>query len=90
MKKIILIAGATGNLGFRIVSALASKGVTVRALVRSNSHADKIKLLEGLGIEIFNQMNLSPKLSEKIFNWEVRPVQGDINQTSNKELIDFN
>ncbi len=59
-----------------------------RVLIEGSESAS-IPLLQGLGIEIFNQMNLSPKLSEKIFNWEVRPVQGDINQTSNKELIDF-
>jgi len=64
MKKIILIAGATGNLGFRIANALASKGVTVRALVRSNSHIDKIKLLEGLGIEIC-----------KVANWSVDEIK---------------
>ena len=71
MKKIILIAGATGNLGFRIASALASKGVTVRALVRSNSHADKIKLLEGLGIEIC-----------KVDNWSVDEIKSYCNEVT--------
>jgi hypothetical protein len=52
MKQIILIAGATGNLGFRIAKALVKKDVTVRALVRSSSQTDKIKQLEDLGIEI--------------------------------------
>ncbi|MFM2155789.1 MAG: hypothetical protein RL516_538 [Bacteroidota bacterium] len=52
MKKIILLAGATGNLGLRIANALASKDVTIRALVRSNSNADKITSLEKLGVEI--------------------------------------
>ncbi len=52
MKKIILIAGATGNLGLRIVKALLTKDVTVRALVRSSSHVGQIKQLEDLGIEI--------------------------------------
>lgn len=68
MKKIILIAGATGNLGFRIANVLASKGVTVRALVRSNSSADKIKLLEGLGIEIC-----------KVDNWSVDEIKSHCN-----------
>jgi hypothetical protein len=68
MKKIILIAGATGNLGFRIASALASKGVTVRALVRSNSGTDKIKLLEGLGIEIC-----------KVDKWSVDEIKAHCN-----------
>lgn len=52
MNKIILIAGATGNLGFRIAKALITKNTTVRALVRTNSPSDKIKLLEELGVEI--------------------------------------
>jgi nucleoside-diphosphate-sugar epimerase len=68
MKKIILIAGATGNLGFRIANVLASKGVTVRALVRSNSRADKIKSLEGLGIEIC-----------KVDNWSVDEIKSHCN-----------
>jgi nucleoside-diphosphate-sugar epimerase len=71
MKKIILIAGATGNLGFRIASALASKGVTVRALVRSNSGTDKIKLLEGLGIEIC-----------KVDNWSVDEIKSHCNEVT--------
>lgn len=71
MKKIILIAGATGNLGFRIANALASKGVTVRALVRSNSGTDKIKLLEGLGIEIC-----------KVDNWSVDEIKSHCNEVT--------
>lgn len=64
MKKIILVAGATGNLGLRIVNALASKDVTVRALVRSNSSADKITSLEKLGVEIC-----------KVDNWSIDEIK---------------
>jgi nucleoside-diphosphate-sugar epimerase len=64
MKKIILIAGATGNLGLRIANALASRDVTVRALVRSNSNADKITSLEKLGVEIC-----------KVDNWSIDEIK---------------
>lgn len=64
MKKIILVAGATGNLGFRIVNALASKDVTVRALVRSNSKVEKITSLEKLGVEVC-----------KVDNWSIDEIK---------------
>ena len=35
MKKIILVEGATGNLGARIINALLDRGAEVRAVVRS-------------------------------------------------------
>ena len=46
MKKTILVAGATGNLGLRIVKALVKEDVEVRALVRSDGDAEKMKTLE--------------------------------------------
>jgi nucleoside-diphosphate-sugar epimerase len=57
MKKIILVAGATGNLGLRIVNVLAAKDVTVRVLLRSNTSAEKLKAFERLGVEICNVEN---------------------------------
>lgn len=52
MEQEILIAGATGNLGFRISKVLAKKGAKVRAIVRSSSDVEKISELEKLGIEV--------------------------------------
>jgi nucleoside-diphosphate-sugar epimerase len=52
MEKIIVVAGATGNLGIRIIKALLKKDAIVHALVRSNSDAGKIKELENLGAKI--------------------------------------
>lgn len=52
MKKIILVAGATGNLGARIVKALLEKEAIVRVLVRPGSNKEKVKQLEKLGAEI--------------------------------------
>lgn len=53
MKKIILVAGATGNLGLRIVKALVNKDAEIRVVVRSNSDIEKIKELENLGVKIY-------------------------------------
>jgi hypothetical protein len=53
MKKIILVAGATGNLGLRIVKALVNKDAEIRVVVRSNSAIEKIKELENLGVKIY-------------------------------------
>ena len=46
MKKIIVIAGATGNLGGKIVDALLAKDAEVRAIVRLETDVNKIKDLE--------------------------------------------
>ncbi len=60
MKKIILVAGATGNLGLRIVKALSGRDAEVRVLVRSDSNIEKIKILEQLGAIVYkvNDWNL--------------------------------
>ncbi|MBW1997651.1 MAG: NmrA family NAD(P)-binding protein [Deltaproteobacteria bacterium] len=53
-ESIILVAGATGNLGGRIVRALRQQGASVRALVRQSAARDKIEQLEELGVSIAN------------------------------------
>jgi uncharacterized protein YbjT (DUF2867 family) len=53
MNKIILVAGATGNLGNKIVNALLGKGVEVRAIVRRETNPEKIAQLEQKGVKIF-------------------------------------
>jgi hypothetical protein len=53
MKQIITVAGATGDLGFRIVKALLEKGAEVRAIVRANSATEKIQQLEQMGAKIY-------------------------------------
>jgi hypothetical protein len=52
MKKTILVAGATGNLGYRIVKALILKGANVKAIVRNNSDSKKLQELRDLGVEV--------------------------------------
>jgi len=49
---IIILAGATGNLGRRIAKALLERGAKVRALVRRSSGLDKVDELRKLGAEI--------------------------------------
>jgi hypothetical protein len=53
MNKIIVIAGATGNLGGKIVKALLAKNVEVRAIVRLETDIKKIKELEQKGVKVF-------------------------------------
>lgn len=57
MKKIILVAGATGNLGLRIVKALIQQNMDVRVVVRKDSDLQKVKTLDQLGAHIFSVDN---------------------------------
>jgi len=52
MKDVILVAGGTGNLGGRIINELLKKGAKVRAIVRTDSAADKKEKLEKSGAEV--------------------------------------
>jgi nucleoside-diphosphate-sugar epimerase len=53
MKKTILIAGATGNLGMRIIKALQGRDVEIRAVVRQSTAAEKVQQLEKLGVKVY-------------------------------------
>lgn len=53
MGKIIIVAGANGNLGKRICKSLLEKGAVVKALVRNNADSKKIAELESLGLKVF-------------------------------------
>jgi nucleoside-diphosphate-sugar epimerase len=46
----IVVAGATGNLGGRIVKALVERGAGVRALARHGTAGDKLDRLQELGV----------------------------------------
>ena len=52
MKNKILVAGATGNLGERIVRALVQKGASVSAVVRATTDSAKVNHLESLGVNV--------------------------------------
>jgi len=52
MKQIILVAGATGNLGERITRALIAQGAEVRAIVRKGTDLQKKTHLEQLGAKV--------------------------------------
>src|SRR5687767_2477203 len=51
-RSMILVAGATGVLGSRVVQQLRAAGKPVRALVRSTSDAEKVAALQQAGAEI--------------------------------------
>jgi nucleoside-diphosphate-sugar epimerase len=48
----IVVAGATGNLGGRIVEALVGRGACVTALVRPGAAPDRVERLQGLGAAV--------------------------------------
>jgi len=60
MKKIIVVAGGTGNLGERIINALLEGGAEVRAVIRTNTDLEKVNKLEKLGAIVFkvNMLNV--------------------------------
>ncbi|HQW02992.1 MAG TPA: NmrA family NAD(P)-binding protein [Saprospiraceae bacterium] len=58
MKQIIVVAGATGNLGERITKALLEQGAEVRAIVRSGTGLQKKSHLEQLGARV-TEVNMS-------------------------------
>ncbi len=60
MKKIIVVVGATGNLGGKIVNALLAQGAEVRAIVRLETDKKKISELEFKGVKVF-QVDTSNK-----------------------------
>lgn len=60
MKRIIVVAGATGNMGGKIIKALLAKDVEVRAIVRLETDRSKINELEQIGVKVF-QVDTSKK-----------------------------
>ncbi|RWY47379.1 NmrA family protein [Mucilaginibacter gilvus] len=53
MKPIILVAGATGNLGQRICRELIKINAEVRAIVRVGSKKETVDALEQMGVDIY-------------------------------------
>jgi nucleoside-diphosphate-sugar epimerase len=52
MSGMTIVAGATGNLGGRIVRALLDRGASVRALVRHGTANDRAERLRKLGVTV--------------------------------------
>jgi len=48
----ILVAGATGNVGGAVCEALCAQGKSVRAMVRGSSDPERVRWLEDLGAEV--------------------------------------
>ena len=53
MNKTIVVVGATGNLGEKIVNALLAKGANVKAIVRLKTDLKKINELEKKGVKVY-------------------------------------
>lgn len=60
MKQIILVAGASGDLGGRIVRSLLERGAEVRALVRATADSSKIEKLEHMGAKVIRISKWNP------------------------------
>lgn len=82
---VILVAGATGGVGKRVVSCLTSQNYRVRALVRNSQRAkeilgDKVELFEA---DITISETLTPQLMEDVSavvcctGTRVQPIEGD-------------
>jgi len=52
MKNTIVVAGATGNLGYRISRELIELGAEVKAIVRNSSDPEKVDSLRKMGVQI--------------------------------------
>ncbi len=52
MVSTIVVAGATGNLGFRLVKALIARDARVVALIRTKTDQEKLERLEALGVKL--------------------------------------
>jgi hypothetical protein len=52
MKKTVLVAGGTGNLGERIIRFLLNRGAEVSTLARQDSNPEKLDKLESLGVNV--------------------------------------
>ena len=87
---VILVAGATGGVGKRVVSRLLNRNYQVRALVRDTERAtemlgDKVELFEA---DIIIPETLTPQLMDNVSavicctGTRVQPVEGD---TPNRE-----
>jgi uncharacterized protein YbjT (DUF2867 family) len=55
----IVVAGATGNLGGRIVKALIERGASVKALVRHGTAPDRLERLQKLGVITIARIDFS-------------------------------
>lgn len=52
MKKTILVAGATGNLGNKICKELVSRNVNVKTIVRTATDTEKREILTKMGVRV--------------------------------------
>jgi uncharacterized protein YbjT (DUF2867 family) len=60
MNNMVLVAGATGNLGGKIIDALLEQGADVRAVVREKTDEKNVERLRNKGVKVY-QVNLLDK-----------------------------
>ena len=79
-----LVVGATGLLGGEICRLLASKGNSVRAMVRPTSDASKVAQLESLDVEIVRG-DLKERSSLDVVCWGVNAIISTASSTLSRQ-----
>lgn len=65
LEPLVVVAGATGKLGYRVVCALRRRGVAVRAIVRTGTSAERLAKLREQDVEVVEaEMKAGPALRE--------------------------
>jgi uncharacterized protein YbjT (DUF2867 family) len=67
MKKTVIVVGATGDLGGRIVKFLLEKDARVRTIVHKDTDPEKIQKLEKMGVAVFKANMLDAKSMYEYF-----------------------
>ena len=90
MKRIIVVAGATGNLGGKIIKALLAKDIEVRAIVRLETEIKKIKDLSNISTKALNNnidfVKDKQHVSDKI-EADLQTLTWSLTESENKELL---
>jgi nucleoside-diphosphate-sugar epimerase len=93
LKNFILVAGATGNLGGKIVDALLLAGAQVKVIVRNTTNEEKIKVLEAKGVIIckvsrFKKNEIAPFCDNVLCAVSALSGLQDVIITAQKEFVD--
>lgn len=93
MKNVIVVVGATGNLGGRIVTALLKKGAQVRAIVRPGSDPANVDELSAKGVtvirsEMTDAHELAPTLADAAVLISAVQGLGDVIVGTQSVLLD--
>ncbi|NWJ47250.1 MAG: SDR family oxidoreductase [Chloroflexi bacterium] len=81
---LVLVAGATGGVGRRVVRALVNEGIKTRVLVRDNK---KGEILAKLGVEVFIIDVANPQTTAETFAKAVKGVTAIISALGTRQMF---